>query len=92
MQFGVRPASVRVAAGSAHADLGATLRAWHASAMAGALLGQGADLVGFQLERFTAAGEHQRVGGDVPPQMIAELSIPDSPVIGGRPRLPRLSG
>ncbi|MFD4206313.1 hypothetical protein ACFWRG_10045 [Micromonospora tulbaghiae] len=92
MQFGVRPASVGVAAGSTHADLGATVRAWEASAMGGALLGQGADLVGFQLERLAAAGEHQRVGGDVPPQMIAELSMPDSPVIIDRPRRPRLTG
>ncbi|MBO4139720.1 hypothetical protein J5U46_06120 [Micromonospora tulbaghiae] len=92
MQFGVRPASVGVAARSAHADLGAAVRAGDASAMGGALLGQGADLVGFQLERFAAAGEHQRVGGDVPPQMIAELLMPDSPVIIDRPRRPRLTG
>ncbi|MDM4721552.1 hypothetical protein QTQ03_18865 [Micromonospora sp. WMMA1363] len=52
MEFGVRPALVGVAASSANADLGAAVGAWVAGAMGRALLGQGADLVGFQLERL----------------------------------------
>jgi hypothetical protein len=80
VQFGVRPALVGVAPVSAHADLGAAVCPWIVGTVSRTLLGQGADLVGLQLERLAAPGEDQRVGSDVPTKMITKLLVPGLPV------------